>query len=171
MTAAKAPHHAATTKEGPQMRETTSVAVFDLEDPSTLRRVTDALIEYESVVIRCGSEEAVQALIGHRRVDVVVMNLSKPFEGAFRLLSQIQIKSPQTEVIFVAHFDEETLQVWTTAIQRGSYEFLPKPLEREELKHYVVRAAEKHHCVQLRRRAPAQSVRVLAADSAKVVGG
>jgi DNA-binding NarL/FixJ family response regulator len=82
-----------------------------------------ALSQYQSVVIPCTSEEAVQAVIVHRRVDVVVLNLSKPFEKCFRLLSDIQSKAPQTEVIFVAQFDERMLRAWMEVIQRGLMNF------------------------------------------------
>jgi DNA-binding NtrC family response regulator len=50
-------------------------------------------------------------------------------------------------------------------IQRGAYEFLPKPFDWEELKHHVVHAAEKHHPVELRKRAPAESVKNLNTSS------
>ena len=147
------------------MRQMISVAVFDPEDSITATRVIDALQEYQSVVIPCASDEAVLSVIGHQRVDVAVLNLSKPFVGAFRLLSEIQAKSAQTEVIFVAHFDDELLRAWMEVIRRGAYEFLPKPLDREELKHHVVQAAEKHHPVELRKRPPAESVKNLSISS------
>lgn len=120
------------------------VAIFDWEAPATVWSVTDALSQYQSVVLPCTSEEAVQAVIVHRRVDVVVLNLRRPFEKSLRLLSDIQGKAPQMEVIFVAQFDERMLRAWVEVIQRGAYEFLPKPFDREELKHHVVHAAEKH---------------------------
>jgi DNA-binding NtrC family response regulator len=147
------------------MRHIISVAVFDWDDPATVWTVTDALSQYQSVVIPCTSEEAVLAVIAQRGVDVVVLNLSKPFEKSFRLLSDIQSKAPQTEVIFVAQFDERMLRAWMEVIQRGAYEFLPKPFDREELKHHIVHAAEKHHPVELRKRAPAESVKNLGTTS------
>jgi DNA-binding NtrC family response regulator len=101
----------------------------------------------------------VQAVIVERRVDVAVLNLSRPFEKSFRLLAEIQSKASQTEVIFVAQFDEQMLRAWMEVIQRGAYEFLPKPFDREELKHHVVNAAEKHHPVELRKRPPSESVK------------
>jgi len=147
------------------MRHHISVAVFDWVDPVTVKSVTDALSQYESVVIPCTSEEAVQAVIVHRRVDVVVLNLSKSFKKSFSLLSEMHSKAPDTEVIFVAQFDEQMLRAWMEVIQRGAYEFLPKPLDREELTLHVVRAAEKHHPVELRKRAPAESVKTLGTAS------
>jgi len=118
------------------MKHMITVAVLDPNDPVTARSVKDALREYQSVVIPCESKEAMQAAMMQQGMDVVVLKLSKPFEDDFRTLSEIQIKAPQAEVIFVAQFDDEMLRDWMEVIQRGAYEFLPKPLDREELKHH-----------------------------------
>jgi len=88
----------------------------------------------------------------------------KPFERAFHLLSQIKTKVPQVEVIFVSRFDDEARWIWIEVIQRGAYEFLPKPLEVPELKRLLVQAAQKHHPLKLRKRPPAESVKELAAN-------
>jgi two-component system, OmpR family, phosphate regulon sensor histidine kinase PhoR len=77
-------------------------------------------------------------------VDVLVINLEKPFERSFRLLSDIQTRARQTEVIYVALFDDETLWTWMEVIRRGAYEFLPKPFKPEELRYYVRQAIKKH---------------------------
>jgi len=149
------------------MKDTISIVVCDPEDPRTLESVAEAVREYQSVLIPCASGEAVGAAIERQPVDVVVLNLQKPLEEAFRLLLEIQGKAPQAEVIFVAQFDDEMLWVWMEVIQRGAYEFLPKPFDPEELKHHVVHATEKHHPVRLRKRPPAESVKDLKATSKK----
>ena len=79
------------------------------------------------------------------------------FDEDFRTLAEVQIKAPHAEVIFVAQFDDEMLRGWMEVIQRGAYEFLPKPLDREELKHHLLRATEKHHPVDPRKRLYATS--------------
>jgi DNA-binding NtrC family response regulator len=139
------------------MKHMIAVAVLDPTDPVSARSVKDALREYQSVVIPFKSEEAMQAAMMQQRMDVVVLRLNKPFDEGFRTLSEIQAKAPQTEVIFVAHFDDEILPAWMEVIQRGAYEFLPKPLDREELEHHLVRATEKHHPVEPRKRLYATS--------------
>jgi len=141
------------------MRHTSSVIVFAPCDPNTLRSVTDALTDDRSVIIPCGSENVLWAALQRQRIDVVILNLEKPFENAFRLLSEIQIRAPQAEVIFVAEFDDEILSTWIEVIQRGAYEFLPKPFDPDELRFQVVRATEKHHRLELRKRPPAESIR------------
>ena len=145
------------------MKRMITVAVLDPKDPVTARSVKDALREYESVVIPCESKKAMHAALMQQQMDVVVLTLSEPFDEDFRTLAAVQIKAPHTEVIFVAQFDDEMLRAWMEVIQRGAYEFLPKPLDREELKHHLLRATEKHHPVHPRKREFATSTKSVSA--------
>jgi DNA-binding NtrC family response regulator len=141
------------------MEQTLSILVFDQDDPSTLRNAMEAIQEYQSVVLPCSSAEAILFVIKHRAVDAVILNLQKPFEQSFRLLAQIKANAPKVEVIFVSLFDEETRWLWIEAIQRGAYEFLPKPLDLLELKRILLQLTEKHHPVRFRKFPPAESVK------------
>ena len=152
------------------MQQNISILVLDQEDPLTAKKVTEAIEEYQSLVIPCSSAEAILFTIQHKTVDVVILNLQKPFENAFHLLSEIKAKAPHTEVIFVSKFDNEALWVWMEVIQHGAYEFLPKPLDLPELKRILVQATEKHHPVTLRKRPPADSVKDLTAKARKRTG-
>jgi DNA-binding NtrC family response regulator len=149
------------------MEQPVSILVWDQNDAHTARKVAEAVEEYQSVVIPCSSPEALLFTVEHRSVDVVVLSLQKPFEQAFHLLSEVKTRAAQVEVVFVSRFDEETLWVWVEAIQRGAYEFLPKPLDLAELKRILVQASEKHRPLKLRKRAPAESVKGLAAKAHK----
>jgi two-component system phosphate regulon sensor histidine kinase PhoR len=142
------------------MQEPISILVLD-EDPLTIKGVTEIIAEYQSIAIPCPSAEAILFAIQHKAVDVVIVNLQKPFQQAFDLLSEIKGNAPRVEVIFVSRFDEETLPLWMEAIRRGAYEFLPKPLDLIELKRVLIQATEKHHPVGLRKRPPAESVKHL----------
>jgi len=134
------------------MEHMISVAVFDPEDSTTVKSVAEALREYEAILIECQSEEELRVAIGQPPlVDVVVLNLERPLGRSFSQLSEIQTKAPEAEVIFVALFDDEKLWAWMEVIQRGAYEFLPKPFDREDLERYVVQAVEKRRLVERRR--------------------
>jgi len=145
------------------MKHVITVAVLDPKDPVTAKSVKDALREYQSIVIPCESKSAMRAAMAQQRMDVVVLTLSEPFDEDFRTLAEVQIKAPHAEVIFVAQFDDEMLRAWMEVIQRGAYEFLPKPLDREELKHHLLRATEKHHPVDPRKRVFATSTKSVSA--------
>jgi DNA-binding NtrC family response regulator len=133
-----------TMSKGDPMKESVSIVVLDREDPTTLESVKECLAEVDCEIVSCASEEALIDRIASSPVDVLVINLEKPFERSFRLLSDIQTKARQTEIIFVALFDDETLWAWMEVIQRGAYEFLPKPFKPEELRYYVRQAIKKH---------------------------
>jgi DNA-binding NtrC family response regulator len=145
-----------------------SILVWDQDDPCTVHKVGEAVEEFKSVVRPCSSAAGLLSTLQHKAVDVVILNLQKPLQNAFQLLSEIQVKAPQVEVIFVAPFDDdETRWAWTETIRRGAYEFLPTPLDHSELRRVLVQATEKHHPIQLRKRPPAESVRDLTAKSRK----
>ena len=150
------------------MPQAVSIIVWDQDDPSTIRRVSEAIEEYQSVVTPCSSAATTLFTLQHKSVDAVVLNLQKPLESTFQVLSEIHAKAPQVEVIIVAPFDDdETRWAWTETTRRGAYEFLPKPLDPSELNRLLVQATEKHHPMQLRKRPPAESVRGLTAKSRK----
>jgi DNA-binding NtrC family response regulator len=149
------------------MQQAVSILVWDQDDPQTVQRVAETIDEYQSVVIPCSSVEAILYTLQHKTVDVVILNLQKPFESTFHLLSEIKTKAPQVEVVFVSSFDDETRWVWIETIQRGAYEFLPKPLDLPELKRILVQATEKHHPLKLRKRPPAESVKDMTSKTRK----
>ena len=57
-------------------------------------------------------------------------------------------------MIFVAPFDNDTLWAWMEVIQRGAYEFLPKPFDMEEIRYHFIQVSRKHHSLSLRKLPP-----------------
>ena len=74
--------------------------------------------------------------------DAVLIDLFKSTENCFDWLSSIKQKQPITEVIFVSKLED--MNLWMEAIQCGAYDYLPRPLEREELKRVVMNALGKN---------------------------
>ena len=151
------------------MEQAVSLLVWDQDDPLTAKKVTEAIEGYQSVVIPCSSAAVLLSAIQHKTVDVVILNLQKPFEKAFHLLAEIKTKAPHVEVIFVSRFDKEALWRWMEVIQRGAYEFLPKPLDVPGLKRLLVQVAEKHHPVKLRKRPAAENRQISAREIRQVL--
>lgn len=133
------------------MKQSISAIVFDREDSTTLEGVQQALAGVQAEIVSCASKEALLNTIASSTVDVLVINLEKPFERSFELLFEIQTRSRDTEVIFVAPLDHETLWAWMEVIQRGAHEFLPEPFEPEELRYHLIQATRKHHSLSLRK--------------------
>jgi len=77
-----------------------------------------------------------------RPYDACVMELNQPVETCFDLLTAIRSSCPLTEVIIFSRLADEDL--WIELIQRGVYDFLPKPLDRKELQRIVKNAVEKN---------------------------
>ena len=101
------------------MSETIAILVLDQDDPLTAKRVTEAIDDYQSVVIPCSSAKAIVFTIQHKTVDVVILSLQEPFENAFDLLSEIKTKAPQVEVIFVSPFND-VIAIFVMADQVGA---------------------------------------------------
>ena len=74
--------------------------------------------------------------------DAVLIDLFKSAENCFDWLSSIKQKQPITEVIFVSKLED--MNLWMEAIQCGAYDYLPRPLDREELKRVVMNALGKN---------------------------
>jgi DNA-binding NtrC family response regulator len=141
------------------MRETLAVAVFDPDDPTTVEDVAEAVREYQSVIIPCSSQGIVLSTLNEQHIDALVIGFQEPFKETFKLLSQIKAQATQAEVVFLSEFDDQTLWVWIEAIQRGAYEFLPKPVDLVDLQRVLQRVAEKWHPVQTKKLPAAKSIR------------
>ena len=131
------------------MQETISLMVVD-QDPLTLAKVTEAMKEYDSEVTACSSLKAMlDALCQNWVVDVIIINLERPFEPAFDLLPQIKARSDHSEIVFISRFADESL--WVEAIQCGAYDLLPRHVDTSELKRILLQAVEKHRPMMLRK--------------------
>jgi DNA-binding NtrC family response regulator len=125
------------------MQGALSILVMDKDD-RTVQIVADAVKDYPSKIVCCSSREALlEAALQAEAVDVVILDFQQPFEESFDLLSHLKAELPQTEIVFASRFDDEKL--WMEAVQRGAYDFLPKPLGLSELKRILIQATEKHH--------------------------
>src|SRR6516162_8576898 len=122
------------------MQETLCVAVLAPADPVTLERVVEAVTDYRSLVIPCSSQHALLSEINRKCVDAVVAGFRDPFEESFELLFQVKAQTTSSEVIFLSEFDDQTRWFWVEAIQRGAFEFLPKPIDIVDLRQVLLRA-------------------------------
>jgi DNA-binding NtrC family response regulator len=71
----------------------------------------------------------------------ILMDLYQPVEEIFDLIPIIKARDPKTEIIFVSRLAE--VDLWIESIQRGAYDYLPKPLDQNELRRVVNNALEK----------------------------
>ena len=120
------------------MHEPLRIIVVD-PDSQAVEKVREATEEYLSAITPCSSPDAILDTVRqHRPVEVIILELERPFDKAFTLLSELKSRVP-TEVVLVSRFDDEAL--WIEALQRGTYDYLCKPLD---LKRVLLHAVEKH---------------------------
>jgi two-component system nitrogen regulation response regulator GlnG len=72
--------------------------------------------------------------------DVVLINLTSPAQPSLALLPKIRWQWPRVKVIFLSLFDD--IHLWAEAIRLGAYEFLPHPVDPEQLKWVLQGALE-----------------------------
>jgi DNA-binding NtrC family response regulator len=112
-------------------------------DKQIQRTVSDSL-EGDSfeVVFEDSLEKLEQLLLANSSFNAVLIDFYRPVDKFFDFLSRIKEVCPKTEVIFTSWLKEEDL--WIESIQRGAYDYLPKPLDRQELQRIVTNAVERN---------------------------
>ena len=73
-------------------------------------------------------------------LDVILMDLTNPVERCFELVAELR-ETCSTEIILISRIADDYL--WVESIQRGAYDFLPKPLDRNEVHRIVTNATQK----------------------------
>ena len=112
-------------------------------DPEDRYTLSEALQADAYEMVFCDSLDARDPrLFDDRSCDVWIIGLNHPAKTCFDLLATIKDNRPLTEVIILSRLADEEL--WIESIQRGAYDFLPKPLDHKELQRIVKNAVEKN---------------------------
>ena len=64
--------------------------------------------------------------------DVVLFNIKTDAQSCFSQLAKVRGQSPSTQVILLSTVDD--IHLWAEAIRLGAYDFLPKPIDPDQLK-------------------------------------
>ena len=64
--------------------------------------------------------------------DVVLFNIKTDALSCFSRLAKVRGQWPSTQVIFLSPVDD--IHLWAEAIRLGAYDFLPKPIDPDQLK-------------------------------------
>jgi DNA-binding NtrC family response regulator len=86
-------------------------------------------------------------LVENLPCDAVLIDLPGPAEEYLELLAVVKEICPGTEVIFISPLAGE--QLWIESLRHGAYDFLPKPVDKTELRRVVMNALEKVRLAQL----------------------
>jgi len=64
--------------------------------------------------------------------DVVLFNIKTGAQSCFDRLAKVREQWPSTQVIFLSPVND--IHLWAEAIRLGAYDFLPKPIDPDQLK-------------------------------------
>ena len=88
-----------------------------------------ASLDYE-VILADNGEEALQRL--NEKPEIVILDILMPGMNGLQVLEKIKEQAPFTEVIVITGFEDTGLGI--ECLERGAFEFMPKPLNLDHLK-------------------------------------
>ena len=89
---------------------------------------------YSFVFARNGVE-ALERLNGDDEIDVVIIDINMPEMDGLTLLEQIPAHDPRYSCMIVSAYGD--LKNVRTAMNRGAFDFLNKPIDFEDLRHTI----------------------------------
>jgi two-component system response regulator AtoC len=102
---------------------------------------------YRSVRVESDPRAAAALFDQGEEFDVALVDITMPGMSGLELLNRIKAASPQTECIMVTAIDEARVAV--DCLKSGAYDYLVKPISKEELLKSVRRALERQHLFDL----------------------
>jgi DNA-binding NtrC family response regulator len=111
-----------------------------VDDDVELRKALTKVLQLEgyTVVAQPDAVNALQCLEAGERFDLVITDLSMPGMRGTSLLTAVKTAFPGVPVILITAFGD--WDVYAEALREGVFEFLNKPLDREELLACIRRA-------------------------------
>jgi len=116
------------------------------------------------VIAASGGAEALAA-VRAGQIDVVLTDLMMPGMGGVDLLDAIKAAQPEVEVVLMTAYG--TVEAAVTAMKRGAYDFVEKPVKRQVIVKTVRKALEKRSLVVENR---ALRTRLLKIERKSIVG-
>ena len=108
-------------------------------DAETRQLVEDALRQYRQHVKTClVFTEGLGSSAATPPPQVLLVNVTGTARSSLALLPNIRQRWPDAHVIFLSQFDD--IHLWAEAIRVGAYDFLPKPIDPDQLKWVLIGA-------------------------------
>lgn len=115
--------------------------ILVIDDDESLRRVLEYTLQEEGYeVFTAASGEEGLELFEERQPALVITDMKMPGLNGFQVLKEVKERSAETLVIIVTAFGEVDAAV--KAMKLGAYDFITKPLSRDELKLTVKKALQ-----------------------------
>jgi two-component system NtrC family response regulator len=115
--------------------------ILVIDDDESLRRVLEYTLQEEGYeVFTAASGEEGLELFEERQPALVITDMKMPGINGFQVLKELKERSAEALVIIVTAFGEVDAAV--KAMKLGAYDFITKPLSRDELKLTVKKALQ-----------------------------
>jgi two-component system NtrC family response regulator len=122
--------------------------ILIVDDDESLRKVLSFQLRDAGHRVETSNDvAAARAVLEHRPVDLLLTDLKMPGESGLDLLAHARERQPDLPVIVMTAYG--TIDDAVTAMKRGAFDFITKPVNREHLKALVSRALE-HGSLQRR---------------------
>ncbi|ADD67228.1 two component, sigma54 specific, transcriptional regulator, Fis family [Denitrovibrio acetiphilus DSM 12809] len=102
-----------------------------IEDDATLNRVLKRAIEKYYSITAFTSPAAAVEYLADSSADAVVSDIRMPGMTGFDVLEKIKTATPETYVLLMT--GQSTIDESVTAIKKGAYDYIPKPVDTELL--------------------------------------
>ncbi|GAB6906387.1 Acetoacetate metabolism regulatory protein AtoC [Desulfosarcina cetonica] len=102
---------------------------------------------YKNISLEPDPVMIVQALEAGAEYDVALIDITMPHMSGIDLLEHFKEQSPQTECIMVTAIDEARVAV--ECLRKGAYDYLVKPISKEDLVLSLSRALERKRLVDI----------------------
>ncbi len=89
----------------------------------------------------------VASLLDGHDFDVALLDLTVPHINGVKLLESIKQKSPHTECLMLTAIDKAEIAV--DCIRKGAYDYLTKPISRDDLVLAINRALERKRLLDI----------------------
>ncbi len=122
------------------------------EDEDALRMaITRVLLRAGFDVFEAADGHAALAALDEAEFDVVVSDINMPGEDGIALLREVTRRDLDLPVVLITGVP--SLETAIQAVEHGAHHYLRKPLDHDELRAIVLRAARLHHLAHLKNEA------------------
>ncbi|UCC81608.1 MAG: sigma-54-dependent Fis family transcriptional regulator [Gemmatimonadota bacterium] len=121
------------------------------DDPTIRSSFTEVLADEETEVRTAASAEDALAAVDAQRPDLVLSDVRMPGLDGIELLRLLKERAPRTDVIIMTAYDDMPTAV--AAMREGAFDFLPKPLDLDDLQRVLDGVFEDRRVRERHRRA------------------
>ena len=119
----------------------TKKVVLLLEDDESIQLVTSDFLSSEGYIVKASKTiKSLWKMIEDGEGDVIVTDVMLPDGESFEIIPQIKELRPNLPIIVVSA--RNNLQTAISSIEKGAFEYLPKPFDLNDLSNLILKAIQ-----------------------------